>query len=80
MRWRNAAIWKWCDLDGEPSDSSISRHELFPIKAPLQVHLITINYDNIIIFINLKLILRALSTASETSLTPAIPIRITRSL
>lgn len=34
-RWANAAIWKWCDLDGEPNDRSVSRHELFPIRAPL---------------------------------------------
>lgn len=34
-RWTNAAIWKWCDLDGHPHDRSISRHELFPIRAPL---------------------------------------------
>lgn len=34
-RWANAAIWKWCDLDGHPHDRSISRHELFPIRAPL---------------------------------------------
>jgi hypothetical protein len=30
----NAAIWKWCDLDRE-HDRSVSRHELFPIRAPL---------------------------------------------
>jgi len=30
-----AAIWKWCDLDGHPHDKSVSRHELFPIRAPL---------------------------------------------
>eukprot|EP00094_Tigriopus_californicus_P004981 TCALIF_04797-PA protein Name:"Similar to ost-1 SPARC (Caenorhabditis elegans)" AED:0.18 eAED:0.18 QI:0/0.71/0.75/0.87/0.85/1/8/109/286 len=35
-RWENAAVWKWCDLDGEPADKSVSRHELFPVKAPLQ--------------------------------------------
>jgi len=34
-RWSNAAIWKWCDLDGHPHDRSVSRHELFPIRAPL---------------------------------------------
>jgi len=34
-RWTNAAIWKWCDLDGHPHDRAISRHELFPIRAPL---------------------------------------------
>nr|CAD7574255.1 unnamed protein product [Timema californicum] len=34
-RWSNAAVWKWCDLDGHPHDSSVSRHELFPIRAPL---------------------------------------------
>jgi len=30
-----AAIWKWCDLDGHPHDRHVSRHELFPIRAPL---------------------------------------------
>lgn len=35
LRWTNAAIWKWCDLDGHPHDRTVSRHELFPIKAPL---------------------------------------------
>lgn len=34
-RWTNAAIWKWCDLDGHPKDNQVSRHELFPIRAPL---------------------------------------------
>lgn len=34
-RWTNAAIWKWCDLDGHPNDNTVSRHELFPIRAPL---------------------------------------------
>lgn len=34
-RWANAAVWKWCDLDGHPHDRSVSRHELFPIRAPL---------------------------------------------
>ncbi|KAK2725349.1 SPARC-like [Artemia franciscana] len=34
-RWANAAIWKFCDLDGHPHDRKVSRHELFPIKAPL---------------------------------------------
>ncbi|CAH0769391.1 unnamed protein product [Bemisia tabaci] len=34
-KWNNAAIWKWCDLDSHPHDSGVSRHELFPIKAPL---------------------------------------------
>ncbi|XP_055905130.1 SPARC [Eupeodes corollae] len=33
-RWANAAVWKWCDLDGN-TDRSVSRHELFPIRAPL---------------------------------------------
>lgn len=33
--WANAAVWKWCDLDGKPHDRSVSRHELFPIRAPL---------------------------------------------
>ncbi|KAG6448182.1 SPARC [Manduca sexta] len=34
-RWTNAAIWKWCDLDAHDNDRSVSRHELFPIRAPL---------------------------------------------
>ncbi|KAF5281069.1 hypothetical protein FQR65_LT14865 [Abscondita terminalis] len=34
-RWSNAAVWKWCELDGNPPDRSVSRHELFPIRAPL---------------------------------------------
>ncbi|XP_066150807.1 SPARC [Euwallacea fornicatus] len=34
-RWTNAALWKFCDLDGHPPDRYISRHELFPIRAPL---------------------------------------------
>jgi len=34
-RWSNAAVWKWCDLDGHPHDKAVSRHELFPIRAPL---------------------------------------------
>jgi Fe2+ or Zn2+ uptake regulation protein len=33
-RWVNAAIWKFCDLD-KGHDRSVSRHELFPIRAPL---------------------------------------------
>lgn len=35
-KWRNAAIWKWCELDDKPKDKSVSRHELFPVKAPLK--------------------------------------------
>ncbi|CAK9829573.1 ost-1 [Anthophora retusa] len=35
LRWTNAAIWKWCDLDDHPHDRSVSRHELFPIRAHL---------------------------------------------
>jgi len=35
QRWANAVVWKWCDLDGNPADRKISRHELFPIRAPL---------------------------------------------
>ncbi|KAF7987449.1 hypothetical protein HCN44_003211 [Aphidius gifuensis] len=35
LRWTNSAIWKWCDLDGHPHDRTVSRHELFPIRAPL---------------------------------------------
>jgi len=35
-KWTNAAIWKWCDLDGHPHDNVVSRHELFPVRAPLQ--------------------------------------------
>jgi len=34
-RWTNAAIWKWCDLDALDNDRFVSRHELFPIRAPL---------------------------------------------
>lgn len=34
-RWAKAAVWKWCDLDGHPHDRTVSRHELFPIRAPL---------------------------------------------
>ncbi|XP_050537452.1 SPARC [Daktulosphaira vitifoliae] len=34
-RWANAAVWKWCDLDGYPHDKAVSKHELFPIRAPL---------------------------------------------
>jgi hypothetical protein len=35
QKWENAAIWKWCDLDGHPHDNVVSRHELFPVRAPL---------------------------------------------
>ena len=47
-RWSNAAIWKWCDLDKRTpdtvykktntteKDNAVSRHELFPVRAPLQ--------------------------------------------
>ncbi|UYV74662.1 SPARC [Cordylochernes scorpioides] len=35
-RWVNAVIWKFCDLDTAPHDRAVSRHELFPIRAPLQ--------------------------------------------
>ncbi|XP_013112968.1 SPARC [Stomoxys calcitrans] len=38
-RWSNAAVWKWCDLDGD-TDRSVSRHELFPIRA----HLISLEH------------------------------------
>jgi len=34
-KWTNAVVWKWCDLDGQPRDRVVSRHELFPIRAPL---------------------------------------------
>lgn len=34
-QWTNAVVWKWCDLDSHPRDRSVSRHELFPIRAPL---------------------------------------------
>jgi len=34
-RWSNAAVWQWCDLDKHPHDNAVSRHELFPLKAPL---------------------------------------------
>lgn len=33
-KWANAAIWKFCDLD-LTHDRKVSRHELFPIRAPL---------------------------------------------
>jgi len=35
VRWSNAAVWKWCSLDTN-KDASVSRHELFPVRAPLQ--------------------------------------------
>lgn len=34
-RWIDAIIWKFCDLDQEPHDRHVSRHELFPLRAPL---------------------------------------------
>jgi len=34
-KWTNAVVWKWCDLDDHPKDRVVSRHELFPIRAPL---------------------------------------------
>lgn len=34
-RWSTAAVWKWCDLDKHPHDNIVSRHELFPLRAPL---------------------------------------------
>ncbi|XP_022242118.1 SPARC-like [Limulus polyphemus] len=34
-KWVNAIIWKFCDLDSHPEDRAVSRHELFPIRAPL---------------------------------------------
>lgn len=34
-RWTNAVVWKWCELDAHPRDRAVSRHELFPIRAPL---------------------------------------------
>nr|ATU82947.1 secreted SPARC-like protein [Pristhesancus plagipennis] len=33
-RWTNAVVWKWCDLDAS-HNRAVSRHELFPIRAPL---------------------------------------------
>lgn len=33
-KWAKAAVWKFCDLDAT-HDRSVSRHELFPIRAPL---------------------------------------------
>lgn len=35
QKWSNAVVWKWCDLDGHPKDKKVSRHELFPLRAPL---------------------------------------------
>lgn len=34
-QWVNAVIWKFCDLDIEPTNRVVSRHELYPLKAPL---------------------------------------------
>jgi len=34
-QWVNAVIWKFCDLDIEPTNRVVSRHELFPLRAPL---------------------------------------------
>lgn len=33
-RWINAAVWKWCDLSAG-NERTVSRHELFPIRANL---------------------------------------------
>ncbi|XP_054160824.1 SPARC-like [Oppia nitens] len=34
-KWIDAIIWKFCDLDKQPHDRQVSRHELFPLRAPL---------------------------------------------
>ncbi|KAK8384852.1 hypothetical protein O3P69_014426 [Scylla paramamosain] len=34
-QWSYAVVWKWCELDSHPKDKTVSRHELFPIRAPL---------------------------------------------
>lgn len=34
-RWGIAAVWQWCTLDHHPHDAAVSRHELFPLRAPL---------------------------------------------
>ncbi|KAK3863833.1 hypothetical protein Pcinc_030436 [Petrolisthes cinctipes] len=34
-QWTYAVVWKWCELDSHPKDKSVSRHELFPMRAPL---------------------------------------------
>ncbi|UYV79124.1 SPARC [Cordylochernes scorpioides] len=34
-RWVAAVIWKFCQLDVHPHDRWVSRHELFPLRAPL---------------------------------------------
>ncbi|XP_050050622.2 SPARC [Dermacentor andersoni] len=34
-QWVNAVIWKFCELDSHPYDRAVSRHELFPLRAPL---------------------------------------------
>ncbi|KAH6948897.1 hypothetical protein HPB50_026872 [Hyalomma asiaticum] len=34
-QWVNAVIWKFCELDSHPHDRAVSRHELFPLRAPL---------------------------------------------
>jgi len=48
QQWTNAVVWKWCDLDGHPQDRKVSRHELFPIRAPLHTleHCITTFLDS----------------------------------
>ncbi|KAI1296930.1 Sparc [Halotydeus destructor] len=33
-KWVDAVIWKFCDLDKHPHDRTVSRHELFPLRAP----------------------------------------------
>jgi hypothetical protein len=33
-KWVDAVIWKFCDLDVHPHDRTVSRHELFPLRAP----------------------------------------------
>lgn len=48
-KWSRAAVWKFCDLDAT-HDRSVSRHELFPIRAPLMS--LEHWYENFIFFIN----------------------------
>lgn len=66
-RWANAAVWKWCDLDGHPHDRSVSRHELFPIRAPLMAleHCIAPFLDSCDVDDNHRITLREWGTCLE---------------
>ena len=76
MGWRNAAVWKWCNLDLLPADNAVSRHELFPVKAPLTVRTMRIRGitdRDAVLFPSHRL----WSTASGTSWTLATRTEIT---